>query len=288
MLVIYLTGEEKQRGQLSEENVRLAFDAINRDGFVVLADVLDVTHLDVLHHKMLEDVEAIRARQDAPYNWNPGNVQQDPPPFPPYLFQDILLNDYVIAISQAVLGPKPHNCFYSGNTALPSEKRQPVHRDVGNQFTEDGKPMPCFALVVNVPVVDMTPQNGSTEIWPGTHVIAEQDRDWPNLEVPLALLEQRRKEVLPFQPEVRRGSVLIRDIRLWHAGMPNLTSVPRPMIAMIHVASWFQKGIFGTIKFPKGTENFFDYAELVTDAQFVEEPIDYLHHNAAFAYTSSK
>ena len=48
-----------------------------------------------------------------------GNVQQDPPPFPPYLFRDVLLNDMVIAVTTAVLGTPVKNTMYGGNTAMP-------------------------------------------------------------------------------------------------------------------------------------------------------------------------
>jgi len=54
---------------------------------------------------------------------------------------------------------------------------------------------------------------------------------------------------------MKRGGILIRDLRLWHAGMPNQTEQPRPMIAMIHYARWMQTD--PPLKFPKGTEAFF-------------------------------
>lgn len=42
-------------------------------------------------------------------------------------------------------------------------QRQPVHSDA-----DAAHPSHPFALVVNVPLVSMTPKNGSTEIWLGT------------------------------------------------------------------------------------------------------------------------
>ena len=43
----------------------------------------------------------------------------------------------------------------------------------------------------------------------------------------------RRKEVPPERAVIRRGAVLVRDIRLWHRGVLNKTDLIRPMIAMI-------------------------------------------------------
>ena len=68
--------------------------------------------------------------------------------------------------------------------------------------------------------------------------------------------------------------MLIRDIRLWHAGMPNHTNQPRPMIALIHVAGWLDTGL--PLRFPKETEAFFTHPRLRTCARFVEEPIDHI------------
>src|SRR5206468_4690609 len=135
-------------------------------------------------------------------------------------------------------------------------------------------------VVVNVPVVDMNPENGSTELWPGTHLDTTVAVAQGDLKVPEVVVERRRAEVPPIQPAVRRGSVLIRDIRLWHRGMPNHTAAPRPMIAMIHWIGWWSDT--EPVRFPKGTEPFFEHPHLRTNARFVEGKIDYLRHNEAY------
>src|SRR5205085_4967698 len=178
----------------------------------------------------LADLPEILADDEPPFNQNPGNVQQDPPPFPPYLFRDVLFNEMVVAVTKGVLGPGLKNSFYSGNTALPGDFTQAVHLDGAHLWPGMEVATPAFGLVVNVPVVDMAPENGSIQLWPGTHldptVAAAPVR---NNRVPPELLEKRRAEVPPIQPSMRAGSVLIRDIRLWHNGMPNRTAAARPM-----------------------------------------------------------
>ena len=111
-------------------------------------------------------------------------------------------------------------------------KRQPVHSDA--DFTHPSHP---FALVVNVPLVTMRPENGSTEVWLGTHnsSIADQEGSHGGRasgRIKEALLEERRKVAPPVQPIVPKGSVVVRDLRLWHAGMPNYTNEVRVMLAM--------------------------------------------------------
>src|SRR5277367_2115167 len=135
---------------------------------------------------------------------------------------DTLLDDMAIEISNAHLGPRPRMTFLSGNTALQSTQSQPVHSDA-----DFDHPQIPFALVVNIPLVTMTPENGSTEVWLGTHSIttlACQEGvhgDRASGRIKTKLVEERKKVRGPCQPIVSKGSVVIRDLRIWHSGMPN-------------------------------------------------------------------
>lgn len=281
MIALDFTPEELSTGQMSDEHLQAAVNAIKIDGYVVLNDVIDPAHLESLRGRMLDDLQKILARDDAPFNFNAGNVQQDPPPFHPYLFRDVLLNDLVIAVTQAVLGKGVKNSFYSGNTALPSDNMQPVHADIGQLWSNLDHATPPYALVVNVPLVDVSARNGSTELWPGTHLDTTIYINDGNIKLPEDLVEARRKISPPLQPTLRLGSVLIRDMRMWHRGMPNYTSEPRPMIAMIHWVGWWHDQ--NPILFAKGTEEFFKHPILKTNARFVDE-VDYIHHNEAYDF----
>lgn len=94
----------------------------------------------------------------------------------------------------------------------------------------------------------MTPENGSTEIWLGTHNIADYSAqvgkhgERASGVIKKDVLEERRTERPPSQPVVKKGSVVIRDLRLWHNGRPNLTEEIRVMLAMIHFAPWYRYG----------------------------------------------
>ena len=249
---------------------------------MVLEDVVSLHSLDVLHEVMMRDLDLFLSSPNRPFNWTKGNVQQGPPPVEPYLFRDVLVNDFVIQVTRSVLGHGLHNTMYGGNTAMPSASRQPAHADIGQLWpNQEVAHLPCM-LVVNIPTVDVSAANGSTEIWPGTHLdtsVATQDGD---IVVAPEVLEARRAVSPPIQPEIRRGSVVIRDVRMWHAGMPNRTDNPRPMIAMIHAVSWWEKG---ALPFPKGSEAVFDHPDLTTDAVFVEpESLDYVKLHGGYAY----
>jgi hypothetical protein len=128
----------------------------------------------------------------------------------------------------------------------------------------------------------MSPANGSTELWPGTHRDTTMCIQQGDIKVPEPALEQQRQITEPLQPSVRCGSALIRDIRLWHRGMPNHTDTPRPMIAMIHWIRWWSN--HEPVLFPHGMEPFFEHPDLTTNARFVDGPIDYLRHNSAYDF----
>lgn len=266
---------------LNSSDLDLAIDALRRDGIVVLEDAIDLEHLAVLREKCLGDVELLLNRKDKPFNWNPGNLQQDPPPFPPFLFRDVLVNDAVIAVTKGILGPGLKSAFYSGNTSLPSPHRQPVHADSGQLWPNLEVAHPAYAIVVNVGLVDMSEENGVTEMWPGTHLDTSVVMQSGDIKVSPDRLEAQRAIEHPLQPTVKLGSVVLRDIRMWHAGMPNHTDQPRPMIAMIHFVSWWPTN---PIKFPIGTEEIFAHPDLTTHAEFVETQVDYISAPGSYEY----
>ncbi len=279
---IKISPEELESGVMDPAHLQEAVRAVREDGFVVLEDVVSLEHIAALRERMLADLETILARPDAPFNWNRGNVQQDPPPFPPYIFRDVLVNDMVIAVTKALLGPGVKLTAYTGNTATPhGTDRQPVHPDIGQLWPDLTVASPAFSLVVNVPLVDVSPENGSTEIWPGTHLDTTMFAWEHDIKVPAEKLEARRAVVPPIQPNVKAGSVLIRDIRMWHAGMPNHTDQARPMIAMIQHMGWFAaRGA----PFAREAESLLQHPDLTIAANYVDGPINYLGHNQAFDF----
>lgn len=282
MTELNITPAEIQSRRMTEEHLQAAKRAMAEDGFVILNDVIDLDHIAMLREKMLADIDTILRREEAPYQFTTGHIQHDPPPFPPYLFRDVLLNDMAVAVSVAVLGPRPKNTFYSGNTNLPGSSAQPVHVDLGQLWPNLEKAHPPYSLVINVPVVDMDESNGSTEIWPGTHLDTTMSVEQETLRLPEEILERRRAVCPPIQPHVKAGSILIRDMRLWHRGVPNRSDRARPMIAMIHWIHWWHTN--ETITFPKGTEALFTNSELHTHARFVDGPIDYLGRHTPYDF----
>lgn len=162
--------------------------------------------------------------------------------------KEIFLNPLAIQVTSSVLGPRPRLSFMSGNSALPPTpdsppQSQPTHSDA--DFMHPGSP---FALVVNVPLIEMTPENGSTEVWLGTHVFGKEAQEGEHGERASGRIKEdflaRQREIRPpSQPVVKKGSLIVRDLRLWHGGMPNFSKDVRVMLAMIHFAPWYRNAM---------------------------------------------
>ncbi|KAK5114531.1 hypothetical protein LTR62_002466 [Meristemomyces frigidus] len=151
---------------------------------------------------MTSDARKLQARgKDMPFNYNVDNPQQDPPPIKAYFESSTFPNPIATQITTGMLGPRPKWTFCSGNSAMPptvdvQPQRQPVHADA-----DFAHPSPPFALVVNLPLITFTPENGSTEVWLGTHtgemsgfkVQEEAHGERASGCIQEALLEQRRQ-----------------------------------------------------------------------------------------------
>ena len=274
MLTLDLSSKASQQVDLTGAELAGAVEAMKEEGFVVLAGVVNPEHLDMVCERMLEDTAAVLSQQDPAINFVSGHLQQDPPPFPPYLFPDVLCNRYVIRVTRELLGLGVHNSLYSGNVNLPGSQEQPVHVDEGQLWPRLHTAHPPARIIVNVCLVDVDARNGSTELWPGTHADTTISKASDSLRIPVPLLEARRASVPPLRADTRKGDVLLRDARLWHRGTANNGSQPRPMLAMVHSPSWL--GTITTLRFPKDTERLLANPDLVTVATFEEGPIDYL------------
>lgn len=179
---------------------------------------------------------------------------------------DIWANQPAATVTSAILGPNPRVNYVNGNTALGgfAGARQRVHADL--TFNHASFP---FALVTNYYLEDVSPSNGSTELWLGSHRdttfrdhlnghpvdeslprgergedggdVGEYDK---TLEAQFAirdeLVEARRAFAPPIRPTIRKGSVIVRDLRLWHAGIANQSAKARIMLAFVHTPWWYQ------------------------------------------------
>jgi hypothetical protein len=80
--------------RLSPQNLEIAIRSLYQDGLVVIEDVIPHDVLDRLNEKMVQDAYTLQARKaDSPYNYNPGNIQQDAPPVKKYFDLRIFMSE---------------------------------------------------------------------------------------------------------------------------------------------------------------------------------------------------
>lgn len=237
----------RQAGRPSLDFVAEAASFFHKDGIVILENVIEVAHLD--HLNSILTPEALEIANDPDHHFNFGkhtrNMDQAPPPTRELMYKDIWANSFACAVLSAILGPQPVIHYANGNTALQAapDGRQPVHSDC--EF--DHPVYFPFACVLNINLVDTSQENGATEVWPGSHHVSTPEchatlggTSERILHVKPEHVEARRQHSPAIQPRTKRGSIIIRDLRLWHAGMPNLTPTPRIMLAFVAQPAWFQ------------------------------------------------
>ncbi len=267
--------EELASGELTAVHVAAAVNAIRVDGYVILENVISHEHLDILRERMDADSQIlIKAEEWGGAGRLKGHLQQGPPPFAPYIFKDIVANPYVVQVTEALLGTGVYNNFYNGNTNCPGSSTQPLHRDGNQLWLEQQVAHPASEVVVNISPQETREENGSVELWPGSHLDVSGKR------IDEAHEAARRKTVPPVRGNAKKGSVLIRDIRLWHRGVPNLSDEPRHMIAMIHRVWWLRSK--RPLKYRTGCEAAFENSALEPNAAFVDEKLDNYLFNPSF------
>jgi ectoine hydroxylase-related dioxygenase (phytanoyl-CoA dioxygenase family) len=134
----------------------------------------------------------------------------------------------------------------------------------------------------------VSPRNGSTEIWLGTHEdYNKRHHISPSLGwIKREVFAERAKVCPPYQPTINNGSVVIRDLRLWHAGMPNSTSEPRIMLGFIFSPSWF--GSLMRMRFPaRARELVRSWKSIDCLAEFCEEEFDYVDYRQELNLTQT-
>lgn len=243
---VHIPESVRRSGVATREIIAEGAAFLHRDGIIVLENAIDTAHLD--HLNSILSPEALEIARDPHHHFNFGkhtsNMDQAPPPTPDLMYKDVWCNPFAAAILAATLGPKPVVHYANGNTALKAspDGRQPVHSDC--EF-EHPAFFP-FAHVINIALCDTSSQNGATEVWPGSHHVSVHDAHVSGkdneemLPIKPEFLDERRKHSPPIQASTKKGSLIIRDLRLWHAGMPNLTDVPRVMLAFVAQPNWYQ------------------------------------------------
>ncbi|MFI9559230.1 phytanoyl-CoA dioxygenase family protein [Nonomuraea endophytica] len=216
-----------------------AAGALAADGAVLLTGTGLAGRAREVGARMLAEVPLLLDHHDVLMAYDDGHMRHRPPGGGDGHVAAFLGHPAVLALCREPL-TAPRVLSYHGHTVLPGSRPQPVHAD-WEPLWPGSVAHPPFMLAVNIALVDTGADNGSIEVWPGTHELASQDVYRPgSLCVREELLEERRPARPPERVAMRAGDVLVRDVRLWHRGTTNTTGTARPMLWLLLAASWLR------------------------------------------------
>ncbi|MCS6775279.1 MAG: phytanoyl-CoA dioxygenase family protein [Chloroherpetonaceae bacterium] len=212
----------------SPERIHQHVQDIRMAGYTVLDESLPEATITAMLSAFDPLLEAKRATE--PPNRGANRFQMDLPFEPPFADPLLYAHPTVLAIVEALFGPDYICTYFASDTPFPGAEYQKVHLDCRLPFPESPYGVPTYSVVLNVPLVDYTEDNGPLEIWPGgTHMIAQPE----DMERLAAMMPSVRLKL-------KAGNLLLRDARLWHRGTPNTGSRSRPNLAVVYSRGWFR------------------------------------------------
>ncbi len=246
-----ISAAELRAQAMSEENLRIAVRTLKECGFVIIEDVVSPDWIDRIRRQCDETLQrymrAVSPEKRATMERT--HTAMFPPICSPFMDSVAIENPFAVQVTEAAIGPDFFCTFYNTNTQWPHSGGQQVHRDFDHLFPDHPIALPIIQVIVNIPLIDFTLGNGATEVWPGTHLIVDElpnDRE---------ALEERAKYLPSVRTTVSAGSIILRDMRTWHRGMPNETEEIRTMLAMIYDRPFLNAYISATelIEIPRCT-----------------------------------
>lgn len=238
---VIISDEELKSGLPALENIQAGVEEFHKNGIVVFENAIPHNIIDKFYEKM--NADGAKKLEDPELVFNHGNEKTNfsicPPLSQEWLVEDIWANKHASAVMEAIIG-KPQLAYAGSNINLPATdptSRQAVHID---SYSHHHNFPTCIELFMYLH--DVSPENGSTEIWPGSHRdwnfkdLVSHGRGW----IKSSAFNRRAEKSPPFQPTIPKGSIAIRDLRLWHSGMPNLSGENRIMLGFIYFPRWYR------------------------------------------------
>lgn len=228
---MHIPHDDIQSGTLSPDTLKHALRELKDVGYVTLEQALDPALVARVRDAFSPLFEAHIRRPEISTRIETGNpyVGMHLPFTPPFSDEIICANPLAVQVMEAAMGEIACT-FYHSNTTLQGNDIQPIHIDMPSLlFPALPVALPPWLMVVNIPLIDFTLENGSTEVWPGTHL----DPDDSNL-------AERCVARPSVRMNVRVGDLVVRDLRVWHRGMPNHTRAVRTMLALVYNRPWFR------------------------------------------------
>ena len=208
--------------------IRERADEVRRTGATIIRNVLSVDKIDELNRAFQPLLaETVRTEGEGG-NRGPGRYYVTPPFRPPWTDVSVIDNDIIMAVVSELVGADGVFCQLATDTPCKGSQYQELHRDTQSLFPEWEQETPPYQLAVNFPLVDSNSENGPLEMTLSTHLLKKEE----------ALRRIETGEIPIQQVLMKRGDILIRDVRHIHRGTPNQTDEPRPMVVLGYSRRW--------------------------------------------------
>jgi len=201
-------------GRLTLEELESLKNLFAEQGFVVCRNVVARDELEALRTEILDEYERVKQNEAAFQGGGilAGHLNCFTGARSRFIYDSVEAYG-IIDLVKAIMPSATRMPFVGGNLNLPGSHPQHYHTD---------RPFNKSFIIVNTAIVDITNENGATEVLPGTNT-----RFYPYWRFVL-----NRAARSPLRVQLNAGDVMIRTSNLWHRGMPNRTNTPRPMAAL--------------------------------------------------------
>lgn len=212
--------------------VARAKDALAGSGIVILKHAVQQAALGDARQAILDDLcglDADAAKRDG-VRVGDGRYMVTLSLNPPFDRPELFASPPLLAIARATLGNDVIINSLTVVISLPGAQAQRAHVDHRMLFPADevaSMAAPPYAVTAIIPLLDLSPSTGSTEVWPRGLRMATPDLWMTNLP---------GSTVLPLM----LGDAAMIDYRVCHGGTANLSDVPRPILYIVYSRPWFR------------------------------------------------
>jgi len=236
--MIKLSPEELASGKLSEATLESAVQQILVNGFVVFEKVFPDDLIDAMNDAFNEEFQRLfkenpEKTEVNTHEFRKNRIRMDLPFKAPFNDPRIIDSDFVLPIIHRILGEDCRSYYLSVDAPMKGSTYQAVHGDYFPFYPESEVILPPVSIVYNIPLVDVTEENGPMEAWPGTHHTPEY------VYKELGALDKLAEQFKPMRMIMPKGSIILRDVRMWHRGTPSYSDQIRPNLAIIYSRSWY-------------------------------------------------
>ncbi len=237
-----LSAEELSSGKLRAETLERACNQVLLNGFVVLANATAPEFIEKVYEDWSVLVNDLLANDPGKTSvgsseFRKNRIRMDTPFRAPYIDSQLITNKFALPIIERILGTDCRIFYYSVDAPMRGSDYQVVHADYAPFFPDSDVVLPPTGLVVNFPLVEVTENNGPMDVWPNSHLMPERAYVAKNI-------QEASRSLEPTKMLTPKGSLLIRDVRMWHRGTPNNSDQIRPNLALIYGRSWWDGAFY--------------------------------------------